>query len=311
MSCNPEDLLPKNFLIFNKILNLILKTLQCKEMYNVLCVSGGGMKGVCELGAAHYLYFDTDLLTSIDTYVGTSIGAVISLLLCIGYTPMQIFSRVSKIESFLDFEFDIFNFLNFKKGYGLLDINQFISKIENVVLEKLGVIPTLLELYKIFNKRIVIVVTNYTKGIVEYIDYETKPNIKCTEAIKMSCSLPVVFDRVLYEGDIYIDGGIGDNFPIEYASKFGNVIGIRVTGNNTDDDFFSYMHRIFNVAVHKIETMQLDHLQVIKSKNLIVNITTDAKPLDNSDKNKKMKMFCQGYEATKIVCFENDLSFEW
>ena len=53
----------------------------------ILVISGGGIKGFVALGALQKLY-DTKKLININKYCGTSVGAIISLLLIIGYKPV-------------------------------------------------------------------------------------------------------------------------------------------------------------------------------------------------------------------------------
>ena len=57
--------------------------------YDTLVLSGGSIKGIILLGSLQYFY-DNDCLNEVKTYIGTSAGAIICYLLCIGYTPTEI-----------------------------------------------------------------------------------------------------------------------------------------------------------------------------------------------------------------------------
>ena len=59
------------------------------KIYDTLVLSGSSIKGFAFLGALQYLYENNKL--NIDNYIGTSAGAIISYLLIIGYTPIEIF----------------------------------------------------------------------------------------------------------------------------------------------------------------------------------------------------------------------------
>ena len=61
------------------------------SLYDTLVLSGSSIKGITFLGALQYLY-DNSLLKNVKTFVGTSSGAMISFLLIIGYTPVEIFA---------------------------------------------------------------------------------------------------------------------------------------------------------------------------------------------------------------------------
>jgi len=49
-----------------------------------LVISGGGISGIGILGILKYC-FDLNILNDIGTYVGTSVGSIIALLLIIDY----------------------------------------------------------------------------------------------------------------------------------------------------------------------------------------------------------------------------------
>src|SRR5579859_7147522 len=61
--------------------------------FKVLVLSGGSAKGIAHIGALQVLY-ENDLLGSINTISGTSIGALIGFLYSIGYTPAELYDFV-------------------------------------------------------------------------------------------------------------------------------------------------------------------------------------------------------------------------
>ena len=62
-----------------------------------LVLSGGGLKGIAILGLLQKLY-KTGKLNNFDKFIGTSVGSIISLLLSIGYTPLEIYEMYNKIN---------------------------------------------------------------------------------------------------------------------------------------------------------------------------------------------------------------------
>ena len=76
-------------------------------MYDTLVLSGGGVNGILELGALQYCN-DKNLLSSIKTYVGTSIGSIICYLLIIGYTPVEIIVYLCTHNKLLEEEVSYF-----------------------------------------------------------------------------------------------------------------------------------------------------------------------------------------------------------
>ena len=65
------------------------------KKYKNVVISGGAIKGIASLGALQYLV-DNQFICLQDTlnYIGTSVGGIISYLLIIGYTPIEIFVKI-------------------------------------------------------------------------------------------------------------------------------------------------------------------------------------------------------------------------
>jgi patatin-like phospholipase/acyl hydrolase len=120
--------------------------------FDAVVLSGGGIKGLLTLGALHYHYMKGDFdMKYVHTYVGTSIGSDINLLLVCGYTPLEIFIKIYEIENFFDVT-DCNNIWDMSTFMGLMDINNFMSKIEKMVENVFGCVPTLQELYNMTQK---------------------------------------------------------------------------------------------------------------------------------------------------------------
>ena len=65
-----------------------------------------------------------------------------------------------------------------------------------------------------------------------YICHKTYPDLSLYKAIRMSISIPFYFTPVEYNGNLYVDGGCVDDFPLhKFKHKIDNVIGILINGN--------------------------------------------------------------------------------
>ena len=70
------------------------------DVYDTICLSGGGLKGFAFVGALEYLHNKSYIdLNKINNFVGTSVGSILSYLLTLGYTVQEI------IDFILDFNF--------------------------------------------------------------------------------------------------------------------------------------------------------------------------------------------------------------
>tara|TARA_B100001964_G_C13996251_1_gene492884 strand:- start:280 stop:783 length:504 start_codon:yes stop_codon:yes gene_type:complete len=60
-----------------------------------------------------------------------------------------------------------------------------------------------------------------------YFDYLTEPDMPVWLAIRISCSLPILYPPIYYKNKLYIDGGIIDGLPIKICdNELDSTIGI-------------------------------------------------------------------------------------
>ncbi|AMQ10781.1 putative patatin-like phospholipase [Brazilian marseillevirus] len=220
---------------------------QVKDCFDALCLSGGGIKGICTLGALEYFSRFVDL-SNIKKYIGTSIGAIICLLLVCGYTPREIFDRVMCEKEL----YKALPRLSFFVNFGLNDTTPLEEKLVELVSEKLGNVPSLLELYKVTGKEFVSVSANLSLMRIEYIQHTSNPCMSCIEAVLLSCNAPGVFKKRLYNGMVYGDGGIFDNYPADFFDDGETkILGIDIGSAEFPQEvrgFFDYMHRLMSFA---------------------------------------------------------------
>jgi predicted acylesterase/phospholipase RssA len=198
-----------------------------KGRFNVLVLPGGSNRGIAILGALHNLH-ERGYLEDITTYIGVSVGSVIASLMSIGLEPMYLFKRMKQLNMFQDrSEITMHSMIDVFTKFGLYDPKEFIKTIQNIFIEHIDTNPTMKELYDLTGNRLIIGVTNVNQMKPVYIDHESHPDMLCSTAIRMSISLPLIFIPVKHEGEIYVDGGISNNFPICYLDTEPNrVLGI-------------------------------------------------------------------------------------
>ena len=109
----------------------------------VLVIGPGGIKGLMALGFLTVLD-DHNWLSNINTYCGVSVGAIISLLLVVGYRPRKIITELLLMDIFKHETFDIHALWNHK---GLLSNEPVRKKLIELVKNIFGIVPTLHELY--------------------------------------------------------------------------------------------------------------------------------------------------------------------
>ncbi len=205
---------------------------------DTICMSGGGIKGFSFVGALDYLnntnYLD---IKKIVNWVGTSAGSILALLLSIGYTPVEIGDFVIEFD-FKKMDPDI-SVENVFLKFGISNGERFEFILKSFLKKKLGIDDiNFKNLYQVTKKNLIVVGTNFTKCCEEAFSWERTPTMSVITAVRISCSIPVFFTPVLYKGCYYVDGGVKNNFPINYCNK-KTTLGLYIKNNNSIDSIDS------------------------------------------------------------------------
>ena len=193
-----------------------------------LVISGGGPTGLLSYGAAKYLeknkFWNIDNIQSI---YGTSIGAVIGIILSLKHTWETIDDYIVKCpwNTVLPLNTTFDDVLNIYTNKGIIHEEFFDIIMKPLLLSKdLSLNTTMSELYEYNKKEIHVMSVELNKFRLINISYKTYPNLKVMDAIKMSCAFPVIFSPKIMEScdnngensftSCYIDGGVMSNYPV-------------------------------------------------------------------------------------------------
>ena len=194
------------------------------------------------------------------------------------------------------------------KFMGLMSIKSFADKITSLVLKKFDHIPTLKELKDLTGKTLSISVVNVSKMKEEKFCPEFTPNLSCVNAVKISCNLPLIFQRIRYKGSFYADGGLLNNVPFDYIREVRKrVLGIVVTGSDfslDDNTFMGYFYRLIVLTINMLTDIRCKNL---KDNVDLIKIEWNNVPLlqFTLESAIKMDMFLAGCkEAEKIDTIE-------
>ncbi|WP_346862891.1 patatin-like phospholipase family protein [uncultured Draconibacterium sp.] len=166
-----------------------------KKYKTGLVLSGGGTRGFAHLGAIAALH---EKGIQPDVISGVSAGAIVGAFIAAGKTPEEVldifkkgwFFQYTKIHLPVD---------GLLKLDGVKEIVQKEIKIEKIEDLK---IPFF------------ICVSNLNKGTVEY-----RNSGPLGDTVLASSSIPVLFAPVTLGRDLYVDGGLMDNIPVEPIKK--------------------------------------------------------------------------------------------
>ena len=276
------------------------------DIYDVLVLSGGSHKGMILLGAIQSAIDNVDnmLLQNVTTYVGTSAGSMISYLMAIGYTPIEIMVYICT-HRILE-RLHAFNLVAMINGDGAISYTPIQETLEKMTLDKIGKFLTMKELKDKYNKTLVCATYNKTRQIMEYISPENYPDLPCLIAVKMSSNIPMLFGRFRYMGFEYVDGGISDNFPIIEAEKYGQkILGItlrpKLETDNSEDESEGFLEHLFVLLYVPINQSTVFRISLATKKSKIIQIPSGKLSFLNFNIRSaaKLDMFSEGYQTFK------------
>jgi NTE family protein len=165
-----------------------------------LALSGGGARGIAHLGVIKAL---EELNIKINLISGTSAGAIIASLYAYGHTTDDILSILLDIKAF--------RFLQpAMSTKGLLKMDVMYKLLQKHLPE--GTFDSLkIPTY--------IAATNLRLGETKYFNEGD-----LISAICASSCIPVLFKPIEIEGELYIDGGILNNLPIEPIREKSDIL---------------------------------------------------------------------------------------
>lgn len=191
-----------------------------------LVLSGGGLLGISYLGIFRYLeefqagITDTNarLKLKLKSISGCSAGALFGAMFAVGYTSTEIYDII-KAMNFKDYiKITADSILGFMQTKGFESGSTTIILIKNQLLEKTGSANiTFKEVFDRYNIILKIGVTNLTHSKFQMLDYTTNPDLPIYQAINASIAIPFVFEPVIIGDELFCDGGLLDNLPIDYV----------------------------------------------------------------------------------------------
>lgn len=226
------------------------KKLPIQKRYKNIVLCGGGSKCIAFCGALCFLE-KHDLIKNIERIIGVSAGALIGLLLVLGYKSGDIDSEIEQLNNHKIFGSDsgamslslssipqLIYSLCF--NYGANNGNTFFNYLRDVFIAK-G-IPyniTFADLYQITKIDFTVGATSLTHKTLKTFNKTNTPFTSVIKAIMASTSVPFIFKPVKIDDDFYVDGGLKNNFPISLVPKKEHTIALRLETYDDDVDEFT------------------------------------------------------------------------
>ena len=191
-----------------------------------LVFEGGGVKGIAYVGAMNVLEQE-GILQNIERVAGTSAGAMVAVLVGLGYTAKEISDILwdIKFKNFLDSSWGVIRDTNrLLTEYGWYKGEYFRNLMADYIKRKTG--ESNITFGQLENRRakgepfkdIHLIGADLSTGYTKVFDSQRTPEVKIADATRISMSIPLFFAAVKgVQGDdhIYVDGGLLDNYAIK------------------------------------------------------------------------------------------------
>lgn len=236
-----------------------------KNTITHLVLSGGGGSGFIYIGALRYLQQE-QYNKHIKHISGTSIGSLFGFLFALNISmgDVEHFFK-EKLESF---EEKTINLLNLLDNFGIInkDDNYFFKMIK-LFLEKHKYDKyTFLDLAKINGINLHIHTVHFDSFKEFIFNVDNTPNVLIIDAICASMSIPLIFTPYKIGTELYIDGGLTNNIPINpfYDVNNDNILIIQCHKNYNYKDILEN-NNIVNYFLNMINMANSD----MSYKNLL------------------------------------------
>ena len=204
------------------------------KKFSSIVIAGGASKIISVIGVAKFLE-EENMIKHIKNFVGTSAGAVLCAFIAMGYSSNEMYDffiqNLCNDETITRMNIDeIFSFF---ATFGISSGCNLECFFERMIEQKVGKgykDITFIEFAKKFGKNLVICVSNLTDEECEFWSVDTTPNNTIIKALRASCSIPLLFTPLIINDKYYLDGGMYNNFPIDYfkSNNLRDIIGINI-----------------------------------------------------------------------------------
>lgn len=171
-----------------------------------VCIGGGGFVAYAYYGAVKYLK-EHNVLDECTTYIGTSAGAIISLIMVLN-TSDEIIDEMfcTSSNAYHEDDLDLYNFID---TWGICNKNRILKMFNAVMKNTYGNLLTFKELYEITGKKFVVCAVNVSKQKMTYFSHENFPDLNVIDAVEASMNIPFIMQKKVIDGDVYCDGCLG------------------------------------------------------------------------------------------------------
>jgi len=279
-----------------------------------IVISGGGPTMIGSIGSIHHLMKENHLdIQNIETIYGTSSGALVGVILCLKFDIETIYDYIIKRPWHQIFPIKVQDILNAYTKKGIFDVKTIEKCFKPLFDAKdLSLDITLKEFYNYSKIELHLFSFETNDFKLEDISYVTHPDITLMQALHMTCSIPILFEPVCFDGKCYTDGGIVCNYPLKYCienckskKNTSEILGIKNQfDNNTNriDSESTMLDFVMNFLFKSIHSLSIDRNQPSIENEIVsdtMSLTINEFKIALSSIEKRMDLYNKGVENAK------------
>ncbi len=256
--------------------------------------------GIIEVLEKHKLY---DELTH---YYGCSAGTFAALSLVLGIKREELTKLFNQLNLKNMLGIDGKAVLSFFKNFGF-DTGAGIENEFKKLFKVANINPdiTFSQLHKLTGKYLGILGANITKECGEVFDHINNPDMSILLAVRISCSIPIVFQPVKYNECLYTDGGIIEKQMIYFIFKDckDSVLGFHFMSSvQLDESFLNYVFKLISIFQWDICS------NIFSDFPYFINLETKSLQFyDEMTEAKKYELINYGIEVMTSICQKYNL----
>lgn len=280
--------------------------------------AGGGFYGIA-LVAALKEFENYQEFFQIERISGVSVGSMIAALFAVGYTADELTSIVSEIDFDSLIKDNYFAYYKLYDKFGMYEATGLETEIERLISVKTHIKNCT---FKQIKKDLTIISTNLNYQRPRFFNKKNTPNLVISKAVRMSIGYPLIITPVLFEGDLYGDGGEFINYPITIYDNLKETIGITFAAFNENNNgtlnerieinsIFDYAKAIGTTLSRATYVSQITPEHIDRS--IVIKITENFNSMQfNLTKEQKESIYACGVKSVRdqigkiIGCLEKN-----
>ena len=185
--------------------------------YTNLVIDGGGLLGPAYVGALAAL----GDLAGYTRLMGVSVGSIFAMLLCIGYNIDEIGALIRDTNPKQLINGTLIDLLSIMSSGGRSTNSVLFELVGTYIAPRFNNNPdaTFGDVFAKYRKSLVVVATAVTTNTPRYFNHLSDTDMPVRLAIKISCSIPIVFRYVVYENAPYYDGSFCQYDILDYFAS--------------------------------------------------------------------------------------------